>query len=67
MKIKVICAIEEYTLHDHIQINSVTAKIYITSYMQSNPINTDTKGALESVRCRIKGVFILSRLNLEKM
>ena len=33
--------------------------------MQSNPVNTDTEGAIESVR--INGVSVLSRLNLEKM
>ena len=33
--------------------------------MQSNPVKTDTEGAIESVR--INGVSVLSRLNLEKM
>ena len=33
--------------------------------MQSNPVNTDTEGAIESVR--INWVSVLSRLNLEKM
>ena len=31
--------------------------------MQSNPVNTDTEGAIESFR--INGVSVFSRLNLE--
>ena len=38
-----------------VMINSVI-KIHVTSYMQSNPVNTDTEGALESVHWCIKGV-----------
>ena len=33
--------------------------------IQSNSVNTDTEGGIESVR--INGVSVLSRLNLEKM
>ena len=33
--------------------------------VQSNSVTTDTEGALEGVL--INGVFVLSRMNLEKM
>ena len=36
-----------------------------TLNIQSNPVNTDTEGAMESV-C-INGVSLLSRLNLDEM
>ena len=42
-----------------IQINTVWLILY-----SANPLNKDTKGAIESVR--IEGVSVLSRLNLEK-
>ena len=36
-----------------------------TLNIQSNPVNTDTEGAMESV-C-VNGVSVLSRMNLDKM
>ena len=50
------CAIKEFIPDNHTQINSDIVKIHVTSYMQSNPVNTETEGALESVRWRIKRV-----------
>ena len=37
----------------------------IENEIQSNPVNTDIEGSVESVR--INGVCVLSGLNLEKM
>ena len=37
----------------------------IETLLQSNPVNMDTEGAIESVR--INGVSVLSRSNLEKV
>ena len=44
------------------QIKSAVDKI---KHIPSNPVNTDTEGAIESVR--INGVSALRGLNLEKM
>ena len=47
---------QEFIPDNHTQINSDIVKIHVTSYMQSNPVNTETEGTLESVRWHIKRV-----------
>ena len=53
------------TIADVSEFLRIFLKSCLLFLIQSNPVDKDTEGAIESVR--FKGVSILSGLNLEKM